>query len=409
MHILQVTGEFPPNVTGGLGRHVWEISQALVRQGHTVSVLAPGRAGQKEVEEIRGIRIFRSIPVDIFSLSFVTDVLQMNYGLLEKAYLFSEELEDVDLIHAHDWMVAFAAKTLKHSMRIPLIATIHATESGRNKGIHHDLNRYIHSIEWWLTYEAWAVIFCSNYMCWEGEQLFSLPREKVHMIPNGVTPPEMKINTINRRNYAADDEFLLLYVGRLVPEKGVALLLHAFAELKRRGVKIKLVIVGQGPQFNELRSLSQQLGVAASVYFTGYIPDEEVNHLYHIADLAVVPSYYEPFGIVALESMVRGTPTLVADTCGLGEIIDDMVDGRKFLCGFMNSLVDMILWFVHNPGHARELAKKGKEKAYQVYNWDNIAAKTAEVYYSVVKESKKVKWHKPVLPWNSSEKEAMMK
>ena len=175
-----------------------------------------------------------------------------------------------------------------------------------------------------LTYESSEVIVNSNYMKNELQRLFGLPFEKINVIPNGVN-----LNNFSgidrdydfRRQYAMDNEKIILYIGRLVYEKGVQHLISAMPKIINGYNDTKLIIGGKGGMIEELREQARALGIENKVYFTGYLSSKEVQKMYKCADIAVFPSTYEPFGIVALESMLAGVPTVVSDVGGLNEIL----------------------------------------------------------------------------------------
>ena len=173
-----------------------------------------------------------------------------------------------DLIHAHDWLTAHAARAIKHALHIPLIATIHATEFGRYGGLFNDLQRHISDIEWWLAFEAWRVICCSRSMHAELQRVFQVPNDKLNIVPNGVSlePRSVGRDEIHsvRRRYAADHERLLFFVGRLVHEKGVDILLRALPHVLASHPQSVLVIAGKGPERDRLNALAHDLGVRRS-------------------------------------------------------------------------------------------------------------------------------------------------
>jgi glycosyltransferase involved in cell wall biosynthesis len=177
-----------------------------------------------------------------------------------------------DVIHAHDWLVAYSAKQLKEAYNIPLVSTIHATESGRNSGIHDDTQRYINDTEWMLTYESSEVIVNSNYMKNELQRLFGLPYEKINVIPNGVdlhSYDNIERDYEFRRKYAMDNEKIILFMGRLVYEKGVQHLIDAMPKILANYNDAKLIIAGKGGMIDELKAKVSYLGLDNKVYFTG--------------------------------------------------------------------------------------------------------------------------------------------
>ncbi|MGB4006075.1 MAG: glycosyltransferase family 4 protein, partial [Halanaerobiales bacterium] len=282
MRILMLSWEYPPVSHGGLARHVQDLSEALVRKGIEVFVVTQGSAELPADEIINGVRVLRTIPVAVTANNFVEDILQLNFQLLERALVLFRELDNnLDIIHGHDWLVFWASKVLKHSFTTPLIYTIHATEFGRNQGIYNDMQRYINDLEWYASFEAWKLIVCSQYMNNEVRNLFQVPEDKAVVIGNGVNEENYRGDSspAYRDFYASPDEDIVFYVGRIVREKGIQVLIQAIPEILKTNPKTKFVIAGKGPYLDNLRSLAEYLGVAERVYFTGFISDRERNNL----------------------------------------------------------------------------------------------------------------------------------
>ena len=134
---------------------------------------------------MQGVRVWRTRPYHLTPRDFISGILQMNLAMLEKALSLFLQGYDYDVIHAHDWLVAYAARAVKHAVKRPLVATIHATEYGATV-VCIQMNSVRSDVEWWLTYEAWKVICCSQYMFHELKRIFQLPTDKIAIIPNGV-------------------------------------------------------------------------------------------------------------------------------------------------------------------------------------------------------------------------------
>jgi len=386
MRVLMLSWEYPPQSVGGLAQHVYDLTAALAAAGEEIHLVTVGNAETREREDRDGVHIYRLQPYNLSAPDFLTWVLQLNLRMVEYIVPLVNSLGGVDLIHTHDWLVAYAGRVIKHAYRVPLVTTIHATEYGRNQGLHSDLQRYISDVEWWLTYEAWRVIVCSSYMEKELQRVFQLPTDKIRVVPNGVD-----LNRYQRRDeqrfsrdfYASPDEKIVFFVGRLVQEKGAHLLLDAVPKVLRYYPKIKFVIAGKGPALDYLKNRAQDLGVFERIYFTGYIDDATRDFLYQEADLAVFPSLYEPFGMVVLEAMAARTPVVVADVGGLGEIVQHGVNGLKCYPGNPDSLADNILKLLYEPDLAGRLAERAYNDLRRFYTWEEIAYKTREVYAEV--------------------------
>ncbi|NPV72621.1 MAG: glycosyltransferase family 4 protein [Pelotomaculum sp.] len=386
--------EYPPKCVGGLAQHVYDLTAALAEIGVDVHLITSGGGGAPSFERVKGVKVYRVEPYRVSSPDFVTWVAQFNVALLERAIPLMAEIGGVNILHAHDWIVAYAARAIKHAWRLPLVATIHATEYGRNYGLHNDIQRHISDVEWWLTYEAWRVICCSHYMEWEVKNIFQLPHDKIVVIPNGVNAASFSTvsREARRSDYAAPDEKIVFYVGRLVREKGVQVLLDAAPEILAHHPQTKFVIAGKGPYMDFLKQQVMALGIANRVYFTGYISDEVRNSLYSWADVAVFPSLYEPFGIVALEAMAARTPVVVSDCGGISEIVRHGEDGLKAYTGNSHSLAQNILAILKQPELGERLKKNAYQRVISEFNWKNIARRTASVYRSVWDEHRSAPW-----------------
>lgn len=401
MRVAMLSWEFPPQTVGGLAQHVYDLTGALSRRGVEVLVFTRGAPGAPEVEEVNGAKVYRVHPYSPGTPDFVTWVLQLNVALLERAFPAIERAGGVNILHAHDWLVAWAARALKHALRVPLVATIHATEFGRHNGLHNDLQRFISSIEWWLCYEAWRVIVCSHYMEGELRYIFQVPQDKLVVIPNGVNPENYVVHgpRPSRDWFAAPDEKIVFYIGRLVREKGVHVLLAAVPLVLARHPRTKFVIAGTGPYEQELRQLAERLGIANRVYFTGYVDDSTRNALYQWAAVAVFPSLYEPFGIVALEAMAAKTPVVVTEAGGLDEIVADGVDGLKCPPDNPGALADKVVVLLTRPDLAETLRERAYRKVIEQYHWDGIARRTKALYEELLRQRRRVDWLDPLESW----------
>lgn len=398
MRILMLSWEYPPRIVGGISRVVHDLAQKIGEQGNEVHVVTCYEQGTPEIEKDKYVVVHRVHTYDVGSFNIVDWVLHLNFALAEHSIKLISETGNFDIIHAHDWVVAFSARVLKNAFSTPVVCTIHATEYGRNWGIHNDIQRYISGVEWWLTFESWRVIVNSDFMKYEARNVFQLPEDKIRIIPNGVNLD--KFNGYERdiefrRNFASDNEKIVFFVGRLVNEKGVQVLIDSIPKILTYYNDVKFVIAGKGPQLEYLKGKAGFMGIEDRVYFTGYINDQDLMKLYKCADVAVFPSLYEPFGIVALEGMVANIPVVVSDTGGLGEIVNHGIDGMKSYTGNPNSLADSILEILHNPQKAEKMKEQALLKVNQIYNWDIISKQTMDVYYEVLKDSMDNKWKTP--------------
>ena len=388
MKILMLTWEYPPRIVGGIARVVHDLSKRLIKDGHEVTVVTyRDNTDVPEYENDKGVNVYRVDNYMIHPNNFIDWIMQLNFNMISKATELINKEGGFDVIHAHDWLVTYAAKTIKNAYGIPIVATIHATESGRNSGIHDETQRYINDTEWLLTYEATEVIVNSNYMKNEIQRLFGLPFDKINVIPNGVNLSNftgIERDYDFRRQYAMDNEKIILYVGRLVYEKGVQHLISAMPKILSNYHDAKLIIAGRGGMMDELKAQVTNMGLGNKVYFTGYLDSKKVQKMYKCADVAVFPSTYEPFGIVALEAMLAGVPTVVSDVGGLGEIVAHGVDGMKSYAGNPNSIADSVLALLKDHQLAANVSKKAKVKVKDQFNWEKIAQDTHFAYEKAI-------------------------
>jgi glycosyltransferase involved in cell wall biosynthesis len=395
MKILVLSWEFPPRIVGGIARHVAELYPELVKLGHQVHLITVefGQASMYEVVE--GVKVHR-VPVG-YSNDFFHWVVNLNESMGDHGGKLILEEGPFDLIHAHDWLVGDAAIALKHNFKIPLIATIHATEYGRYNGIHTDTQRYINSKEILLAYNAWRIIVCSDYMRQEVERALHSPWDKIDVIYNGIRAEKKKhhvdFHALDfRRQFATDDEKIVYYLGRMTYEKGIPILLNAAPKiLAQMGGKVKFVIVGGG-NTDHLKRQAWDLGIWQHCYFTGFLSDDYLDKFQTVADCAVFPSLYEPFGIVALESFASRVPVVVSDTGGFPEVVQHTKTGIVTWVNNADSLAWGILEVLKNPGYRQWLVDNAYEDLGKRFSWPKLAKHTDEVYQRVVQERSRILW-----------------
>lgn len=386
MKILMLSWEYPPHMVGGLGQHVYDISRYLFLQGAEVHIITPRVKDYPDHETLAGVNIHRvGNPSSQASVDdFKEWTFTFNSEAIRAAVHLNSQVGGFDLLHAHDWMVAYAGRSMSKIFNIPLITTIHATEYGRNLGLHNRTQREINEIEKNLALEANQIICCSQYMQDEICSLFGVHRDVVKIIPNGVEPEQfMELPDHPQVNFDPQEK-ALVFLGRLVPEKGVWQLLNCFPRVLESVPEARLYIGGRGPQRNTLEQRVQKLGITEQVVFTGFIRDKERNYVYNQAKAAVFPSLYEPFGIVALEAMATKTPVIVSEVGGLSEIVSNRETGLKFPPGHESKLAEAIIEILSDAEFAEQLADNAWQMVESVYNWENIAHTTIDIYKEVI-------------------------
>lgn len=392
MRVLLVSWEFPPVVVGGLGRHVHALAGSLAADGHEVVVLSrqpPGTVLSGAVlpgtvlERVGHVRVLR-VAEDPVHLSFEDDLvawtLAMGHALLRAALTRLGDWRP-DVVHAHDWLVAHPAVALADVLGVPLVATIHATEAGRHGGwLSAPLNRQVHSVEWWLAHRADTLITCSAAMRDEVARLFDVDPGAVRVLPNGIAPRRWQVPAhlvaAARQRYGGP---LLVYFGRLEHEKGVQDLVAALPRIRSGEPGTRLVVIGTGSMADQLARDARD-----GVHFLGHIPDEELAAVIAAADAVVLPSRYEPFGIVALEAAAAGAPLVAARAGGLAEVVRDGETGLSFPPGDVAALAGAVARVLADPAGAARRAERAMARLATDFDWARIAADTAGVYAAAV-------------------------
>lgn len=395
MRVLMVSWEYPPVVVGGLGRHVHALARRLAGQGHDVTVLCRQPSGtdvdthpstDTVVEGVRLLRVAEDPPHLTFERDLVAWTLAMGHAMLRTGHRLLAEWRP-DVVHAHDWLVTHPAVALSEAAEVPLVATMHATEAGRHSGwLSQTHSQQIHSVEWWLANRADRLVTCSTAMRAEVGQLFDVPPEEITVLHNGIEPRGWRIDaddTAAARAAHVDGQApLLLFFGRLEWEKGVQDLLAALPRIRDRHPGAVAVIAGSGTQEDWLRERAAELDVADTARFAGYLPDRELTALLTAADAVVLPSRYEPFGIVALEAAATGAPLVASTAGGLGELVHDGHTGVAFAPADVDDLVHAVDRVLASPHATRERARAAKARLSSEFDWEHIAADTAAVYAS---------------------------
>src|ERR687898_689463 len=389
--VLILSWEYPPLIEGGLARHVRKLSEALVERDTEVHVLTRGGEESPDEEVIAGVHVHRVMePTRPAELNeFVAWVERMNSDMLAAGVELGDRF-DFDLVHGHDWLVAAACDHLARRFRAPLVTTIHATEHGRHQGwVDKHPQSYIHGVERWITNRSDRVIACSYYMREQIADIFGVEEERVPVIPNGIDPEDLRAQDGDelqrlRREFAGPDERLVLLIGRLVYEKGFQIALEAMPRLVERFPGTHFLVAGSGTHETELRRQASDLGLLDHGTFLGWIGDDVLHSLYRIADLCVVPSIYEPFGLVALEAMASGCPCIVADTGGLREVVPHEDVGLRFRSRDPSSLAAMAERLLTDEELCDRLVAEASEHVL-TFDWGDVARQVGVVYSEVAR------------------------
>lgn len=382
--ILILSWEYPPLIEGGLARHVRKLSEQLVQRDVEVHVLTRGDGVSPAEQEMVGVHVHRVSeprkPADLDE--FLSWIEQMNGDMVSAGIELGTQMA-FDLVHGHDWLVATAGEELSRRLACPWVVTIHATEYGRHQGwVDKHPQSHIHGVETWMANKADAVITCSHYMRDHVSDIYGLDDQRVAVIPNGIDPLDLQpVEDLDalRARFAQPHERLVLLVGRLVYEKGFQIALEALPGVIERLGDVRFLVAGSGTAESELKHQADELGLLDHGTFMGWIGDDVLHSLYRIADLTVVPSIYEPFGLVALEAMASGCPTIVADTGGLREVVPNEEVGLRFRSRDPQSLAAMMERVLSDADLRDRLIAEASEHVLR-FDWADIARQTAEVY-----------------------------
>lgn len=379
--------EYPPKNVGGLSNHVYYISHSLYKLGHEVHILTCQEGTAPIKENDKGVFIHRVEPYNIKTDDFIKWVMQLNFAMIEECMRLIKETGNFDVIHGHDWLCTYALKSIKWGFNIPAVCTIHATEHGRNNGIRTEMQRYISSCEAILINECCSVVSCSYYMREQISGLFLTSRDKIRVIPNGIEGEKFhgKVKSKDfRRRFAEDHEKIVFFIGRHVHEKGIQLLIDSMPSIIELCGNVKFIIGGVGPMTLELKDKVENMNLQNKVVFTGYMEEKNKINLYKVADAAIFPSLYEPFGIVVLEAMAAGCPVVASDVGGITEIINHKTTGLKFMANSIGSLRENLISVLLDEELSEKLRTNAKLQVEEKYSWDKAARLTVDVYNEVL-------------------------
>ncbi|MBY9013518.1 MAG: glycosyltransferase family 4 protein [Candidatus Lokiarchaeota archaeon] len=408
--------EYPPKIVGGLGTYAAEITRKFVLMDHDVTVFTMNDdEGSLPTREIwRGIEIHRPLHIDVSDslpdviaedirkwgrgINLFGKLLVYNYLSASKLIneLIKKEKIKYDIVVAHDWLSIMGGITVKKETGLPLAFHVHSTEKGRTLG---NGSGVVSNIEMRGGKIADIIVTVSYAMKEELIQL-GYPREKIHVRYNGVDPEKYDPNKYSsdqtrkiREQYGIkDNEFMIFFIGRLVGVKGVDKLIMAMPHILSKIPQAKLVIVGVGDLQEYLMNLTRTMRLDKYVKFNfNFIPEKERILHYAACDVAVFPSHYEPFGIVALEAMSMEKP-LVVGASGVSGMREIVVCCSEEQCGYHvdpNNPSD-IAWGVmsalEDPEKRKWLGKNGRKRVLAEFTWSKIAEKTIKLYEKTIQK-----------------------
>ena len=395
MKILMLGWELPPNNSGGLGVACYELCKSLARRGADIAFVLPYQAEH----HIDFMTVMAAYPQS------VTEILKSGIAYDSYKYVFSDghsEYIDIhsqqqlyehavermvngsdqtfDVVHAHDWLTFRAGLRVKQSKGWPLIVHVHSVEADR-AGREFGGNPLVREIESLGMMMADRIIAVSEHTRRAIVREYGIPVDKISVVHNSINPDEMQpLDADNAYRYLsamrAQGYHVVTNVGRLTIQKGLPNLLKAAKEVIARVPKTIFLVVGSGEQYFELLQLSADLGIAKNVILTGFQRGKRWRDSYAIADLFVMPSISEPFGLTALEAVGYGTPALVSKQSGVSEVMQNCL---KVDFWDVNEMANQIVAVMQNNALRDELYRRAYEEFGEL-SWDNSAVRLMELY-----------------------------
>jgi glycogen(starch) synthase len=414
MNIVHFSWEFPPVIYGGLGTFVTEVSHRQAALGNNVTVFSLNRDNVLHLyEKFDGVELYRPKTLDLSSVfylcadhelrawgqyfKFFADVLSYNVISASQVVntIVKKEGKHFDIIDAHDWLGVMAGIVTKKELSIPLVFHVHSTEVGRSigRGSHT-----IKDIEFEGGQTADCVITVSNAMSDELQKL-GFPPDKIRVCWNGVDTkkydpsrmnPDAK-NQLRKRYGINENDHMLFFIGRLVSVKGVDNLIKAMPNVLNDFPNTKLVILGVGDMENTLRGLIENYRLQEKIVLRNEFVSEEERILHYAAsDVVVLPSFYEPFGIVCTEAMAMAKPVVVGAR-GTNGMREQIIPNGEKKCGIHINPYDLndIAWGIKAALESKDKAilmgKNARERAINNFSLDIVINKTLEIYKEFVR------------------------
>ncbi|MGE3376467.1 MAG: glycosyltransferase [Vicinamibacteria bacterium] len=389
MRILHLASEYPPGQVYGLGRFVHGLARAQAAQGDDVLVLTNSHGGAEDDVVRDGVRLHRiASPNPPRPPSGQGEVLQFNHGLVARVLERREDFAGVEVVCGHDWLTAPAARELAGELDAPLVVTVHDEVVGKRFGVPAGADAFVRQLEALTCHDASHVIANSRYVADQVVRRYGVEPARVSAIHGGIDPALLEVEDALvdevRSELVSADERLVLYAGRLDAEKGLGVLADAALLLRDTCPHLRLAIAGTGVLEPALREALAPLG--PRVQFLGYVSGPRLAALYRAADVVCVPSLYEPFGLVALEGMLAGTPVVASSCGGLAEIVRHEEDGLLVPPGDALALATAVSRLARDPETARALGQAAAARAREVFSWERIAAESRGAYAQALAE-----------------------
>jgi glycogen(starch) synthase len=402
--------EFPPFISGGLGTACYGLTKAMGRMGLEVTFLLPrmnplriaGGNPETVYELESGLPNVRLRPVPSSLVPYgkygsrsatrrltAAELESLCGGLAPYGPNIREEVhryatrvlqiaesEQFDVIHAHDWMTFPAGIALASHSGKPLVVQIHSTEFDRS-GEH--VNQYVYDIERHGMQAAARVIAVSNYTRNIIINRYGVPPEKIEVVYNGVESPR-GVSSASEASVRKDPDKIVLFLGRITMQKGPEYFLHAAKRVLEKEKNVKFIMAGDGDKLYGSIEEAAWLGIGHKVLFTRFLRGADVDRVYQMADLYVMPSVSEPFGIAPLEALQHDVPVLISKTSGIAETFRHAL---KVDFWDIDEMANKIIAVLRHPPLQEALRVNGRREAVR-FRWEDSAARVHEVYRKVL-------------------------
>ena len=416
--------EFPPQISGGLGTACYGLTKAMDKLGIKVTFVLPRGTGNPvgsvrtigtndphtitRYEQFANIK-FRVVSSNLRPYASVGSQSQTSFGdydssralleltdagmalgpdnytgnILDAVNQYAEKAmiiagaENFDVVHAHDWMTYPAGEAVSRQNHKPLVVHVHSTEFDRS-GEH--VNQTVYDIERMGMHAASKVIAVSRLTKETIVKHYGIPSEKVEVVYNAVEHNGDGICHIP----AEKKDKIVLFLGRITMQKGPEYFLAAAKKVLQVVDNVKFIMAGSGDMMHKIVELAASMGIGNKVLFTGFLTGEDVNRAYKMADLYVMPSVSEPFGISSLEAMNRNVPVLMSKQSGIAEVVTHAL---KVDFWDIDEMANKMIAVLKRPQLKATLSKNGFHESCK-FNWEDSAAKVKNIYEEVIEQAK---------------------
>lgn len=414
LKVLMFGWEFPPHNSGGLGTACYGLTRALSDESLDVELTFvlprkqdaemsaaqilfadsfPGNVKVRTVDSVLSPYMDARSYKDYYQLLSSGDRDFYGSSLFEEVELYTKRAEalvkglDFDVIHAHDWLSFGAALKAREISNKPLVVHVHATEFDRTGG--NGVNSHVYSIERKSMEVADKVIAVSNFTKQIITERYSIPKEKVEVVHNGIDMAEHEENIKRKqtplRVLKEKGKDVVLFVGRITLQKGLEYFLYAAKRVLEYRPNTLFVVAGSGDMAEQMIRLSAHLGISKNVIFAGFLRGEELEYVYSAADLFVMPSVSEPFGLTALEAIERGAPVLLSKQSGVSEVVSHAL---RVDFWDTDAMADKMISVLSYESLGNELRRNAHKELGRI-TWANAAEKCCSIYSMLTAQSLK--------------------